>query len=100
VGGETSPKWIFVSAEKNEPLLGLSSKEKLGTMKVDDKPCSVSATFTVSGEDVWIYRGKVGLAEGKTLSASRWAQLERIIALSYIGKKLDMPISEMRWEYA
>jgi hypothetical protein len=80
-------------------LLGSRREEKLGTINLGVRPCKVVATFAVSGEDVWINRGRVGLAEGQTLSSSRFAHIERLIAVSYIGKKLDMPVSEMRWEY-
>lgn len=99
VGGERSPKWIFKSKSEREPLLGYKSKEKLGIMVVETRPCRVMATFTASGENIWINRGKVGFTEGQDLSNSKWAVIERLIAIKYIGKKLDTPISEMSWEY-
>lgn len=99
VGGERSPKWIFKSKNEREPLLGYKSKEKLGIMVVETRPCKVMATFTASGENIWINRGKVGFAEGQDLSTNKWAVIERSIAKNYIGKKLNTPISEMSWEY-
>jgi hypothetical protein len=99
IGGETSPKWIFDSNHGEAVLSGRLLEEKLGTIRVENKPCKVTAIFTVLSEDVWINRGRVGLAEGQTLSASKWAHIERLMALRYIGKNLGVPISEMRWEY-
>jgi hypothetical protein len=98
-GGEQSPKWIFASEIDGEPLLGHYLEEKLGTIEVEARPCKVTAYFTLSSEDVWISRGRVGFAEGKTLSANKLAHLERSIAIHYIGKQLDIPVSEIGWEY-
>jgi hypothetical protein len=97
-GGEKSPRWIFIG-EKGEPLLGRRRQEGLGTIELQSKPCEVKATFMTSGKDVWINRGRVGFAEDETLSSNKLAHIERLIAVNYIGKKLDNPISVTSWKY-
>jgi hypothetical protein len=99
VGGERLPKWIFKSKNKSEPLLGYTSKEKLGVMILENRPCEIKATFTVSKKDIWINRGKIAFVEGQELANNKFAIIERIISRAYIGRKLDAPISEVSWKH-
>jgi hypothetical protein len=98
-GGEKSQQWIFTSGSQNKALQGRLDQEKLGTIRIRAKPCSVKASITVSAKDVVLTLDDMGLAENRTVSLHRLRLYERLVTQRLIERISEKLISQMEWQY-
>lgn len=96
-GTEEEISWIF-QLKTSEPILqGILQTEKLGTLKVDSKPCQIRATFEIQDEDVQIIWTS-GLWN-QNIDRAKTALLEREFYYHFIKPQLTPYISRAELTY-
>jgi hypothetical protein len=96
-GSEQDPAWIFEQKTGEQVLKGTISDQKLATVRVERKPCTIQATFSVSERDVYISE-----AEGlwsSSISRNKKAVIERVLVLNRLKSKLKPYVSRQELKY-
>jgi len=96
-GSEKFPAWVFEEKTGEQVLKGTITKQKLATVRVERKPCTIQATFSVSERDVYISE-----AEGlwsSSISRNKKAVIERVLVLNRLKSKLKPYVSRQELKY-
>lgn len=98
IGSEENPAWVFDAYGKHAVLEGLLKEKLLGSLTIDDLPCTLTATFTARGEDIRITWGELGMT--RNIHRNKLAAIERAIALKHIKNKLgEKPLCKGSWHH-
>lgn len=88
-GGSRDPYWDF-EAKFEDFLAGLSQNTELATVNVEEKPCSLTATFEVENiEDICLTKGSFLWGKNINMTKIRRAAIERGITKSFIKELLQ-----------
>ena len=98
IGSEENPAWVFDAYGERNVLDGLLKETLLGALNIDNRPCTLTATFTARGEDIRLTWGELGLT--KNIHRNKLAVIERAIVLRYLKPLLEIePLCEGSWHH-